>query len=62
MEMNVDYNDGFGDLNCFVSLWGRSVDGCEQDDGVEIVQVIVNGKESYDEIVKDEVAVDDVDR
>ena len=29
---------------------------------MEIVQVIVNGKESYDEIVKDEVAVDDVDR
>ena len=57
MEMKVDYSDGFGVVNCFVSLGSRVVDEYGEDDGVEILQVIGSEKEIWDEVVNDVVAV-----
>ena len=53
----MDYSDGFGVVNCFVSLGSRVVVEYGEDDGVEIVQVIGSEKEIWDEVVNDVVAV-----
>ena len=55
--MKVDYSDGFGVVNCFVSLGSRVVVEYGEDDGVEIFQVIGSDKEIWDEVINDEVAV-----
>ena len=53
----MDYSDGFGVVNCFVSLGSRVVVEYGEDDGVEIFQVIGSEKEIWDEVINDEVAV-----
>ena len=53
----MDYSDGFGVVNCFVSLGSRVVDEYGEDDGVEIVQVIGSEKDIWDEVVNDAVVV-----
>ena len=57
IEMKVGYSDGFGVVNCFVSLGSRVVVEYGEDDGVQICQVVGSEKEIWDEVINDEVAV-----
>ena len=56
IEMKVDYSDGFGVVNCFVSLGSRVVVEYGEDDGVQICQVVGSEKEIWDEVVNNVIA------